>query len=153
VWDAGTGTKISDLRGHTAPIRGVAFDRTGRLVATGSFDDTVRMWAAESGAPLMIARQISRETFALAFTDDGASLVAACEDGTILMWAVADRTLKGVTRTPDAQQNGGVFGRMAWLSASARRAVVRDTSGTMVCVRPHREARIARPRGISTILR
>lgn len=132
VWDVGAGKIISELKGHTESIKGVAIDRAGQLVASGSFDDSVRVWAADTGAPRLIARANRRETFALAFTTDGSSLVGACEDGALLTWSLADGSVKNVTRIADAEKNGGVFGRRAWLSAGGERAIVRNSASTTV---------------------
>lgn len=132
VWDVRTAAMISELRGHTRWIKGVAFDRAGKLVATGSVDNSVRVWSADSGSPLMVAREVTRETFALAFTDDGSSLVGACEDGAVLTWPVPYGSTPKATRIHDVEKNGGVSGRRAWLSPSGKRAVVRSPTATTV---------------------
>jgi WD40 repeat protein len=41
---------------HTAPIRSLAGDATGRLVATGSYDKTVRVWSVTHGKLLQTIR-------------------------------------------------------------------------------------------------
>lgn len=46
VWDAATGTPVRELRGHTAPITGVAFADDGQLHSWG-LDGTVRHWRLE----------------------------------------------------------------------------------------------------------
>ena len=46
LWDAGTGSPVATLRGHTSPVRSVAFHPDGQtLASTGDrMDPTVRLW-------------------------------------------------------------------------------------------------------------
>ena len=44
IWDLATGQEIRRFAGHTDQINGVAFSPDGKLVLTGSSDNTARLW-------------------------------------------------------------------------------------------------------------
>jgi len=44
LWDVGTGKEIASLEGHTQHVYGVAFSADGKLLATASFDRTIKLW-------------------------------------------------------------------------------------------------------------
>ncbi|MGC2779496.1 MAG: hypothetical protein WA418_28050, partial [Bradyrhizobium sp.] len=43
------GKRLADLAGHSGDIWGVAFQRSGRLLVSGSTDQTVRLWNSQTG--------------------------------------------------------------------------------------------------------
>ncbi len=44
LWNAANGSVLSILRGHTAKITQISFSNDGSLMATSSYDGTVRLW-------------------------------------------------------------------------------------------------------------
>ena len=40
--------QVAELKGHTSAVRSVAFDSSGKYLASGSYDDTVRVWDVSS---------------------------------------------------------------------------------------------------------
>jgi WD40 repeat protein len=44
MWDAKTGTLLTELRGHKGIISCLAFSPDGQLLASGSEDATIKLW-------------------------------------------------------------------------------------------------------------
>jgi WD40 repeat protein len=56
IWDAATGRLETELGDHARGVDSVEYDRTGRLLATRDFNDTVRIWSVTSGDTLLVLR-------------------------------------------------------------------------------------------------
>ncbi len=69
-------------------IRSFAFSPNGKLLATGSFDRTARIWNAHTGRLLHVLPHIG-QVLAERFSPDGSSLVTSNADGAAYVWDVA----------------------------------------------------------------
>jgi WD40 repeat protein len=67
----------------------LAFDRAGHLLASGSWDETVRLWDADELAPLRVLRGHTMAVHSVSFAPDGTRLLSASLDGTVRLWDVA----------------------------------------------------------------
>ncbi|CAE6409803.1 unnamed protein product [Rhizoctonia solani] len=75
IWDTKRNALLGVLRGHTAPIRSLAFSLDGRYIASSSEDLTVRVWNVAS-LDARIVLDIPKED------EYPAEVVALCPDGT-----------------------------------------------------------------------
>jgi hypothetical protein len=98
VWDAGTGARLHQLRGHTGYVWCVAA-LPGGLLASGSDDKTVRIWNAATGAHVSTLVGHKYSVFALAALPDG-RLASGSSDNTIRLWNVATRDCTQVLQHP-----------------------------------------------------
>jgi WD40 repeat protein len=86
ILDAHTGRVIRRL--PESGIRSFAFSTDGRLLASGSYDRTARIWDARTGRLLHVLRH---QGYVLheSFSPDGRSLVTSSQDGAAYVWDVA----------------------------------------------------------------
>ena len=76
----------SVLRGHTASVQSVAFSPDGATLASGSRDETIRLWNTRTG---QLTRTLEGHTYwvgSVAFAPDGVTLASGSGDRTIRLW-------------------------------------------------------------------
>ncbi len=80
------------LRGHNGPVVGAAYSPDGERIVTASFDQTARVWDAQSGEKEQVLRGHRAEVISAAFSPDGRSNVTGSTDRTATVWDAASGT-------------------------------------------------------------
>jgi len=78
------------LTGYTDGVSSVAFSPDGKTLASGSYDNTIRLWDVATGRP--IGSPLTGHTgqvLSVAFSPDGKTLASGSFDHTIRLWDVA----------------------------------------------------------------
>ena len=77
---------LRSLEGHTNVVTSVAFDPQSGMLASGSTDNTVKLWDARSGKLLRTLEGHGNSVYNLAFNPLGDTLASGSTDNTVKLW-------------------------------------------------------------------
>jgi predicted NACHT family NTPase len=74
------------LAGHTKDVNTIAISPDGKILASGSDDNTIKLWELPSGRELHILIGHTDPVWSVAFSPDGKTLASGSADNTIKLW-------------------------------------------------------------------
>jgi len=106
LWDVATGQSIGrPIEGHRAWVSELVFWPDGKMLASASADQTIRLWDLTDPAnvrPIRTLQGHKYEVWSLALMPDHRHLLSGSKDGELLVWdTAAARTEKGLVRLPE----------------------------------------------------
>ena len=69
-------------------INTIAFSPDGKTIASGSADNTIRLWDVATGKHIRTFKEHTGDVNSITFNTDGRTLVSGSADGTILLWNI-----------------------------------------------------------------
>jgi len=123
VWSMSQSTCLRDLQDHSKEIYTIKWSPTGPgssnpqgklVLASASFDSTIRIWDALSGACLHVLSKHTDPVYSVAFSANGQFLASGSFDKSLHIWSVRDGALLKTYRG-----NGGIF-EVAWNAAGTK---------------------------------
>jgi eukaryotic-like serine/threonine-protein kinase len=95
IWDLTTGEVPNTLNdGHTAPILTLSLSADGTLLASGSADNTIKIWDLPTGKLLQTLKGHTAPVTSVAISRDGKTVISGSEDSTIKIWDVPTAVLR-----------------------------------------------------------
>jgi cytochrome c len=145
IWTPGRPQPDTVLDGHTAPIVGLAVSPDGAMLASASWDRTIRLWPLAGGAPRVLEGH-SQNVNGVAFMPDGRNLVSVGYDATLRIWPLRGGSqvtvrnlptpINAVAVAPDGEiVTAGADGKAYFLSPQGEtRASVKASNAPIVAV-------------------
>lgn len=111
IWNIHQDAPLSDLRVHKKEIYTIKWSPTGpgtefpnmnSILASGSFDTTVRLWDVERNLALHVLTKHSEPVYCIDFSPNGQFLVSGSLDNWICIWSVINGELVRCFKAPDS---------------------------------------------------
>ncbi len=100
LFDYKTG-KTSNLPAHSKSVLAVAYSPDGKLMASGSLDETILIWNTDNYKVIDTLKGHGGNIFCVTFSNNGKYLASASKDNTVRLWEVSSgkllRTFRGHT--------------------------------------------------------
>ncbi|WP_158842560.1 nSTAND1 domain-containing NTPase [Saccharothrix deserti] len=101
------------LIGHTGPVYLTSFSPNGKILATASYDNTVRLWdLSDQGNPKPLGSPLTGHAgwvSSAVFSPDGRTLATAGDDRTVRLWDVSDPERTRALGEPLDGGNGTIY--------------------------------------------
>jgi WD40 repeat protein len=106
---------VLTLTGHTNDVISVAYSPDGSQIVSGSWDKTIKIWDASTGAEIRTLTGHTNGVISVAYSPDGSQIASGSDDNTMKIWDALTgteiRTLRGhkndvrsVAYSPDGSQ-------------------------------------------------
>ncbi len=103
-WDVGSAKVARTFTGHRDVIYALALSPDGKTLATGSYDQKIKLWNVADAEERKTLSGHNGAVFALAFRPDGKLLASASADRTVKLWDVASGERRDTLSQPLKEQ-------------------------------------------------
>ncbi|AFY54998.1 WD40 repeat-containing protein [Rivularia sp. PCC 7116] len=148
--------ELRSFQGHNSAILAVSFNPDGKIIASASFDKTIKLWQVSNGKLLRTLKGHRERLWSLRFSPDGKTLASSSFDSTVKLWNVADGTLKktifGHKKTPVRSVDFSPDGKI--LASSDSRGWIKlwnPEDGTLIKSIPAHRTKKGRSRWVTAI--
>ena len=104
------------LNGHTDFVSSVAFSPDGRTLASGSWDNTIRLWNPHTEQPGLILKGHTNNVSSVAFSANGVMLMSGSWDKTVRFWK--PNTGKLIANTYSSRRSNETFTSVVYVDAA-----------------------------------
>ncbi len=77
--------------GHSWSVNSVVFSPDGKYLASGSADETVKLWSVESQKEVTMLQGHDNTVYSVAFSPDGKYLASGSQDKTVKLWSIQSK--------------------------------------------------------------
>lgn len=109
VWRVADGTLVRTLAGHRDALYALAVSPDGKRLATGGYDQTIKLWNLETGEELRTLTGHNGCIYGLSFRADGKILASSSGDRTVKLWDAATGERRDTFSQPLKEQYAVAF--------------------------------------------
>ncbi len=108
-WKVADGSLVRKFEGHRDALYALALSPDGQTLATGSYDQKIKLWSVANGTEVKTLSGHNGGVFGLSFRPDGKVLASASADRTVKLWDVAAGKRLDTFSQPLKEQNTVAF--------------------------------------------
>lgn len=91
LWDINSFNKLKDLKGHKAKVSVIAFNYDGSIMASGSDDNSIKLWNVLTGENFLTMNGHSNQISYLSFLSKSKNkILSSSSDNSFIIWNLAD---------------------------------------------------------------
>ncbi len=108
-WKTSDGTLQQSFEGHLDAAYALAVSPDGKLIATGAYDQKIRLWDTVTGKEVALLKGHNGAVNGLSFRPDGKVLASASADRTVKLWSIPTGLRLDTLSQPTKEQTSVVF--------------------------------------------
>ncbi len=108
-WKTNDGALQQSFEGHLDAAYALAVSPDGKLIATGAYDQKIRLWDTVTGKEVALLKGHNGAVNGLSFRPDGKVLASASADRTVKLWSIPTGQRLETLSQPTKEQTSVVF--------------------------------------------
>ncbi len=108
-WKTSDGSPMQSFEGHLDAAYALAVSPDGKMIATGAYDQKIRLWDVTTGKELAMLKGHNGVVNSLSFRPDGKVLASASADRTVKLWSIPGGERLDTLSQPTKEQTSVVF--------------------------------------------
>lgn len=108
-WKTSDGSPLRSFEGHTDAAYALAVSPDGKFIATGAYDQKIRLWDTATGKEVALLKGHNGAVNGLSFRPDGKVLASASADRTVKLWSIPNGQRLDTLSQPTKEQTSVVF--------------------------------------------